>query len=249
MAEVRLGSLGPVSYSLRDLTGADEAAVDPGDAERAALRLLGCLVVLPEGVTLDDLPVALVHRLHLALYRALHDGPVQNTATCAECSEGFEFDLDLAAICAAQDAAAEAVAPPEDGWWTLPTGGELRAPLLRDVTGRRLDDLLARITRGDVTEEAASAFLEQAAPLLDFDVETGCPQCTASQRMRFSMPRYLVRKIAGERAFLRREVHLIASAYRWSHGEIMTLTRRDRRDYAAMIEAERHQRRGIRAVS
>ena len=203
---------------------------------------------LPEGIALDALPVALLHRLYLAIYRELYDGPVQNAARCIACREPFEFELDLEAVTAAQDAEADCAGASADGWWRLPGGGEIRAPHSADLHGG-LSGLLAAITRGEVPEAEASAFLERAAPLLDFEVETACPHCAETQDLRFSMPRYLVRKLAGERPFLIREVHLLASAYRWPHGEIMALTRGDRRAFAGLIQAERHQRLGIRAIS
>ena len=82
-------------------------------------------------------------------------------------------------------------------------------------------------------------FLERAAPVMSFDLDAPCPHCNAAELVRFDLARYLAVRLAAERPFLLRETHLIASRYGWSHGEIMALSRTDRRAYAGLIEAER----------
>jgi hypothetical protein len=251
MPVLRLGHLGPVSYALDDPDGRAEQAVDPRQPAQSAFRLAQGLTRLPPGTTLDTLPVALLHRLFHAIYCELYSGPVENQARCEACEERFEFALDLEDIMATQDAGAAGVPLPQDGWWTLSRGGRIRAPCHGDLAAQTRGALLAGITEGDVDPDEADAFLDRAAPLLDFDVDTACPRCGTAQMLRFNMAQYLVRKIHGERPFLLREVHLIASQYNWSHAEILALTRTDRRAYAGLIQSERlqSQRRRLQAVS
>ncbi|MEI4234150.1 hypothetical protein [Roseovarius sp. D22-M7] len=253
MPVLRLGHLGPVSFALREIDGHAEQAVDPQDPAHAALTLAQTITRLPQGAEFAALPVALVHRLCWTIYRHLYPGALENRAQCSGCGEAFEFALDLAAIVATQDAEAADVDAPRDGWWTLPSGGRLRAPTLGDLDGAtgEPEALLAALAEGGVTQQEADAFLERAAPLLDFELETTCPHCEAVHLLRFSMPHYLGRKLADERPFLLREVHLLAGQYGWAHAEILALTRSDRRAFAALIQSERlqTQSRRLQAVS
>lgn len=74
---------------------------------------------------------------------------------------------------------------------------------------------------------------------LDLDLEARCPHCEASQAVSFDIQAFLVRAFASERPLLQHEVHCIASAYHWSHHEILSLEREDRRAFVRLIQAQR----------
>ena len=97
------------------------------------------------------------------------------------------------------------------------------------------------VVEGDPSQDQdlVTTFLEKAAPVLSLDLNAPCPHCGKDQTARFDLARYFARRLAAERTFLIREAHLIASGYGWSHGEIMSLTRSDRRAFAGLIETER----------
>lgn len=226
----------PLPLRLRPLTGADELALAGSDAT-AAMTLL---TRLAEGPLPSELSVSQTDRALAAAYVMLYGTRADCRAICAACSEGYEFALDLSEIIAAQDA--ERPGPPDhEGAWTLPDGRRVRAPRPADLAGGP-EALIARVMlEGDPQADpaAVAAFLERAAPVLTLDLETACPHCGAAAPVRFDMAAYLVRRLAGERPFLIRETHLIAARYGWSHGEIMALSRDDRRAFAGLIEGER----------
>jgi hypothetical protein len=219
---------------LRALTGADEMALDPS-AALAGLRLLERLA---EGLDLEALDVITADRLLARLYTDLYGDRCECRVRCSACGEAYGFELSLAALIAAQD---EARPDPDaaDGAWTLPDGGRVRAPRIGEL-GLDPDGLVRRlIVAGETAPAEVLEFLERAAPVLSLDLDAPCPDCCHAQEVRFDLARYLVQRLAGERPFLLREVHLLAARYGWSLAEILGLARDDRRTFAGLIEAER----------
>lgn len=233
----------PRSVRLRPITGRDELAVTAYDYS-SVHGLVSRLASGSSGPALDlgQLTVSEIDRLLAALYDMLYGDSAECRVRCGGCGEAYEFTLSLSQMIAAQDA--ERPDPPDaDGAWTLPDGRRVRAPRLEDLEvagtpGALLERLLLS-SDAPADTEALSAFLERAAPVLSLDLDAACPHCAAAERVRFDLAHYLAARLAGERPFLVRETHLIASRYGWSHGEIMDLSRDDRRAYAGLIEAER----------
>lgn len=240
---VAIPSLPAMPFLLRRLTGLDEAALDP-DNPRAATWLLARLLAGPDGhpVDLASLPVAVHDRLLADVYR-MEVGPLAACqATCSGCGEPFAFNLGIDEVIAAQDPEADGLGTALiDGSWRV-AGRRVRAPRIGDLAGGEASALLSALC--DAPPDAAAeleiaAFLERAAPILAFDLDTLCPHCGEAQELEFDLPRFLVRTIANDRPFLIRETHLIAGRYGWSHGEILALPRDDRRAFASLIETER----------
>lgn len=241
----------PRRVVLAPLTGADEAVVDGASGPQAAIALLRRLAREADGAPLqvDALSVSQADRLLAALYGEIYDDRAECRLRCRGCGEGYEFTLLLSEVMAAQDA--ERPGPADlDGCWTLPDDRRVRAPTLADLASAAgPQDLLERVVvEGDpqADAQAVTDFLERAAPVLSIDLDAACPHCARSEAVRFDLAQYLAARLAGERPFLIREVHLIASRYGWSQGEIMALSRADRRAFAGLIEAERAS--GQRAV-
>jgi hypothetical protein len=241
---VAIPSLPPADFLLRPMDGHSEAAV-VADRPGMATLLLERLIAGIDGEALDvlALPVAVHDRLLASVYTLEYGENVSCQATCGACAQPFQFRFALPALLASQDeAAAEAGLPGAHGCWETPSGARLRPPDLRDAAAGAPEGLLARIAQSPVPAEKVedlAAFLEKASPILAIDLDTGCPDCGASQSVAFDLARFLVRAIAVERPFLIREIHLIAARYGWSHSEIMALPRADRRAFATLIESER----------
>lgn len=228
---------------LRPLCGVDELNLQTPTAT-AAIALLSQLVQQPDGnmLPLAELSVCQVDRLLAALYVELYGDQAECRVRCGGCGERYEFTLDLAALQSAQDAARPAACDGQGGWRIDPDI-RVRAPRLSDLEfARTPSQLLQRLLLSGSAEGREAdllEFLESAAPVLSLDLAAPCPHCGREQSVRFDLARYLAQRLHGERPFLLRETHLIASRYGWSHAEIMVLSRDDRRAYARLIESER----------
>jgi hypothetical protein len=225
---------GTAAGRLRPLTGRDELALDA----TAPWAALGLVARLAPDLDVRALDVTTADRLMADLCRRLYGEVCDCRVRCVACGEAYAFELSLGEVIAAQDR--DRPRPDfADGSWTLSDGRRVRPPRVADLA-LAADELLARLVvaggRGDAD---VLAFLERAAPTLALDLAAPCPHCGAAQDVRFDLARYLVQRLAGERPFLLREVHLIAARYGWSLAEILDLSRDDRRAFAGLIEAER----------
>jgi hypothetical protein len=89
--------------------------------------------------------------------------------------------------------------------------------------------------------------METVAPLLSLDLPTSCPLCGAEQEVPFDLVSFFMAALIRERPLLAREVHYLARAYRWSHTEILSLPRSERRAFVALVLAEYQARAGGQA--
>ncbi len=233
-------ALGPPSIRLAPLCGTHEDMFFAGAGADVAMALLRVLARAGDGApaALDSLTVTEADRLMLRLYLAIYGAAAECRMQCTACDEPSEFTLDLNAVAQTQDEDAQPL-PEGETHWPLPGGGRIRPPRLADVWASGDQSLLSRISEGVVDAAEAEAWLDRAAPVMAFDIAGACPHCGANNEIRFDLAAFLAARLAGERPFLVRETHLLASRYGWSHGEIMALSRADRRSYAALIEAER----------
>ena len=175
---------------------------------------------------------------------------VETRAPCRACGVPFELTFSLTVL-EAGIAANTAVDP--DGNYTLADGRRYRLPTLADeqrIAGLSADDarlqLAARcVIDGDpaADPEAVLAAIEAAAPLLDLELTTRCPECQTQQEVHFDIQSFLLSTLMHEARWLAHEVHRIAVAYGWPLAEILGLSRAQRRTYVALIETERTRRR------
>lgn len=238
-------ALGPWSIHLAPLRGTEEAAFGPGASADTTMALLRALACDAQGrpAALDGLTVTEADRLVLRLYLAVYGEGAECRMQCRACAEPSEFTMDLAEVARTQDAAIPPL-PEGESHWTLPSGARVRAPLLADLAAG--ESLLDRIVEGSAAREDVDAWLDTAAPVMSFDIVAPCPHCSETNDIRFDLSAFFAARLAGERPFLIRETHLLASRYGWSHTEIMALSRTDRRAYATLIEGERSA--GLRAA-
>ena len=193
--------------------------------------------------------------LLLDLFRRLFGDTAPALVTCPGCRDELEFDVPLTGI---------AVTPPTDLpdhytlrcdgreiAYRLPCAGDLAA--LGAEAGREVLDAAVRslVQRcvlampadlawghdlaGALEAAIAARVAEhdpQAAVTLDFD----CPTCGAHWSMPFDIVEFLWRRLDVFASALLRDVHVLASNYGWSEGEIAALSPR-RRHYIELIGA------------
>lgn len=263
MLEVRLnpGLPGGSRAYLRPLCGHDESLVAPPYSTNATAWLDRLLVEQP-GTTIgpgraDALAMCDCDRLFAALYLRYYGDHVESLVTCRACQEPFEVRFSLPELIADLDiqTGPEVAGPDEEGRYTLSDGRRFRLPTAADryhamalSTREATAALLSRcVVDGAPLEESDREVLEaamtKAGPLLDLDLEAACPSCSAKQTVPFGIQTHTLQALAQEKPVLTREVHRIATVYRWGYEEIMSLTREDRRAFVRLIEGERTGRR------
>ena len=247
-----LPSLGERRLLLKELDGHAELLVDPDDPAVVG-RLLGRLLTEPSGAEVDLAQLFCVwrDRVFAALFERELGGRVDSQATCEACGEEYAFGFDLAAVLRSQDGAAAAtgLVLDDEGRLDVGEGGWVRPPTIGDVAAYPDPDALAdAVSGGALPRDRVEAVLDDAAPLLNVDLETRCGQCEELQVLRFDVVRYTLESLAAERPLLIRETHLVASRYGWGHDTIMALERADRRAYAALVLGERTARTGLRSA-
>jgi len=266
MLQVSLNpGLGDGSWAcLRALCGHDELSAD-AIGPVAATTLLDRLLVAMPGTTVapgkaQELAVCDCDRLLAALYVRDFGDRIEGSTTCASCKQAFDlrFSLDdlLARVTTNTSDAAEG--PDADGLFTLSDGRRFRLPTAADqqsVAGLDPEtataELSARcVTSGDpnTNPELLQTALDDVAGILDLDLDAQCPECDGKQTVHFDIQSYLLRTLAAEQRFLHREVHTIATVYRWRYQEILDLPREDRRAYVALIQADRQAAAERRSV-
>lgn len=229
------GAGGARAIALAPLTGADEAA--GADAVTLLRRLALPGRGLVHGAALDALTAGDRDRAVAGLYAQIYGADIRADAVCTACAARYEIRFDLTALQRGRvpDGSAAGDPPAIDL-----DGARLRLPTLADLAGTPADLLARLLIDGAAPDPArAEAALEAADPALELDLAATCPECDAGQAVPFSICRFLRAALQRDRAFLMREVHLIASTYRWSLGEILGLGRADRQSFARLLIAER----------
>lgn len=247
-----LPTLGERRLLLKDLDGHAELLVDPDDPE-VVPRLLGRLLAEPSGGEVDVAELLCVwrDRVFAAVFERELAGRVDSQAVCGACGEEYAFGFDLTSVLRSQDeaAAATGLSPNEAGRLSVDEDGWVRPPTVGDLASYADPDALAAALCGGTLPRArVEAVLEEAAPLLALDLDTRCASCDEPQVLRFDVVRYTLESLVAERPLLIRETHLVASRYGWGHDTIMSLTRADRRAYAALVLGERTATTGLRSA-
>lgn len=168
-------------------------------------------------------------------------------ARCREaaCAAWFEFDLPLAAVLD-----------------RLPADEPIRACLpgarlvtLRRPTGRDLSDWRAQrpssrtlaveamlrslVIEGAVNAEDAPVLGEILAnedSLVVFSVACACPQCDGPTEVRIDLEDIALTRLRQRQHALLREVHVLASHYGWTEGQILAVAPARRARYLRLIE-------------
>lgn len=213
-------------------------------------------------------------RLLARVYLRSFGSRVESTLECAGCGEPFDLDFDLAELLESLEAApadrGEAGADASvlvlaEGPEASAAGARFRLPTGEDelaVAGLPPREAEAQLARRCLLEPggagggedpaghgegffaALEEHLARTAPLLDCELDAGCPNCGAASSVRFDVQHYLLTLLTAERPRLSNEVHRLASAYGWSLAEILSLPRDDRRALVERVEADLAARAG-----
>ncbi|MBD0255140.1 MAG: hypothetical protein ICV83_05430 [Cytophagales bacterium] len=235
---------------LKALTGAEELAVED-TSSRSALRLLAGLLsedgLAPgNGSLVVKVVTADRDRLLAHLFLATYGNKVSSTLACSHCAKPFDIDFSLPDLL--RHYAIEAFLPAGDGTYELAPAVHFRLPTGEDelaiahiapqqAVQLLLEKCIVSSTPGVYAERVQQRMAEMA-PVLNVEMEAACPECGYGEPVLFDMQSFLLQKLLQERPRVLREIHLIASRYHWSQQEIVSLPRKVRKQYAAMIEAE-----------
>lgn len=208
---------------------------------------------LPDGRPLSPgaIPVADRDKILADVYLSLYGNRIETTVSCTHCDDFFDFRFSLDELIdhiTARDSTL-AVSLREDGNYELPDGIVFRLPTGEDElsimeysTGQKEKILLNRcIIKGkekaedDIINEA----MMQVAPILEATLSATCPLCNGTQSFQFDIQPFLLSKLIMEKKELIRQMHQLASAYKWGHKEIMDLPRQQRQQYCAFIDFEK----------
>lgn len=236
---------------VREQSGADEQIVDGTDTP-SAVALLDRLLVARSGAFAGPgeaarLVTADRDQVLASVCIATFGDNVEATRPCTSCGQLFDLDFRISQL--AQAVRAEAPAPPVDGAYELEDGVRFRLPTGEDElavaglpTAGAEQRLLERcVLRGDVQRDGArvAAAMAAVAPTLDLDLDATCSECGVTEPIPFSIQAWLLGQLLSEQARLPRQAHLLARAYGWSLSEILSLTRRQRLTFVALLEEER----------
>jgi hypothetical protein len=181
-------------------------------------------------------------------------GPALTAVTvCPSCGERLELEI------AVEDIRADFNPDPTephtmqaDGWeltFRLPTSRDLAAldglPLDADPRAALLERcVLAARQDGEAhppadlppeVQAALAECMEQADPQADVQLNLTCPACATQWQAAYDVVTYLWAEIETRAETLLREVHVLASVYGWSEGEILAMSARRRQRYLEMI--------------
>lgn len=240
---------------LRELTGADERAV-AGTSTDDALRLLDALLVAspdtPAPPRADDFVAADRDRLLVAVYRDAFGDRIENTLACARCGHPFDLHFSLAELASTLDRGSSHVPQvravgagrfeTDDGMrFRLPTGRDERAIAAlpaEEAERGLLHRCLLDPSTPPVDAAALEELLAEVAPLIDFELDARCPECQRVHALPFDIQSYLLGALLAERPRLHQEIHRLALAYGWSLNEILSLRRRERRQFVELIDSD-----------
>ena len=243
---------GPIR--LRELTGWDEKIVTDCNTT-VAIELLDRLAVVLRAeceFRASLLTASDRDRLLAAVYEYTFGDRVESTTRCTQCGNLFDLDFSMSALRRVLDTPLPntAVVEPDgsvkmlDVKFRLPTGDDEMAVMgLEPGEAERV--LRERcVLEGSLAQVEAA--MEEVAPVLDQELDAFCPECNARQKVHFDVQFYLLRAIEQERKQLLRDVHVIASAYRWHFEEILELPRTERQTFVHLIDQKRGSTQMVR---
>ena len=229
----------------RPLTGRDEAdlVAHPGGAEAQAHWLVTRLLDRDASTCapLDDFTITEFDDLLHYLLKMLVGETTICRAACASCRTDFEFKLDLDQLRSVLRDAADEIRVEDNVAYISQTGRRFRIPRMRDMALLHSDGaeawLRGLLLAGKYTPEM-EVEVARAAPVLAQDVVAPCPNCNATNTVRFDISDYTMTALRRDAGFLWREVHLIARTYGWALDDILSLSREVRRELAGLVVSD-----------
>jgi hypothetical protein len=253
MVEVSLRFHSAVSrVRIRELVGEVEQVVKSAGTADAVRLIAGVLIEsAPErGVDPMSLAAADRDRILAAIYQITFGPRIDSTIPCSRCGNSFDINFRLDELTERFD---RAVLDRVEscGHGVFQTGDSLRfrlptaeeeieaASLPPGEAARTLAEKCILECAGQMPPlEELECAMEDAAPVIDLDLDARCPECGANQGVHFDIQSYLLNTLIQERPRLGRDLHRIAAAYHWSRQDILGLPRSQRRELVELIEAE-----------
>jgi hypothetical protein len=236
---------------LRPLTGRDEEWLARHRSSPSAVRvswvLRQCLLALDDSPLTGDLVRRLLvgdrDYLMVQLRRITLGDRVQAVVVCPQCNQKMDVDLRL------DDAPVQLRPQRQDTYeldisgrvvrFRLPNGADQEAVLFGENSAEALlDRCMIDDTANSLSEaerEAMIAEMERLAPQVDVELDLSCPECSHQFVLPFDTSAFFFDEVALKTDELLQEVHTLAFYYHWSESEILSLDRRKRRAYLALL--------------
>jgi hypothetical protein len=208
--------------------------------------LLALSVGFPETSyhALGDWPLGRRNRA-LAELRWSWFGPnLEGWASCPQCAEKLEFQLDARSFTALEEPGPEPIVV-NGRSFRLPTSRDLartagetdpRSAAVHLLEACRLEGGEGSALSDDDLEEVGER-LAAADPLAETRLSLVCPKCGNEWDDNVDIVTFLWADIDARARRLLREVHTLGSAYGWTEKEILSLSDRRRAVYLGMAEA------------
>jgi hypothetical protein len=186
-------------------------------------------------------------RLLARVYTETYGTKLESTINCHACVRPFDLKFNLDELIEFIDSNRDesAIRERSGDFLVLHSGVSLRLPTGEDeeaISGLPEADAFAEMLCRCVPESTVDVsyieeVLEKVAPMIQTDMLTYCPECKTDQQVHFDIQSFLLTRLLQERKNLFREIHLLASAYKWSFQDIIHLPRAQRKQFTDFIES------------
>lgn len=228
---------------------------DSLDATRRALLLLTAASPDETYDTLAQLPIGTRNARLLALRARLFGETLVAVTNCPQCRERLEIELRTSDLGGEGPAPTAPLDVQVDGyalrvrvpnsWDLMAVEGETVLSVAREKLLKRClvemhsaQEMTAQQALPAFVVDAVSERMAQADPQADLELAFTCPNCGHAWQMPLDPVAFLWTEMDAWAHRILREVHALASAYRWSEGEILALSPPRRQLYLEMIYGE-----------
>jgi hypothetical protein len=203
----------------------------------------------PEEENVADWPLGRRNAVLAELHQAFVSSRLQGWTECSACGEKLEFALDCAALVERQRERSPEPIAANGGSFRLPTSRDLAAvaaerdadaAAIRLLEACRIPDPSPDSPPMEWTQVELEELGEKmiaADPLAEIVLGFDCPACHASREQSLDLPEFLWAELESLAKRLLHEIHILASAYGWSEGEILSLSESRRALYLEMVQA------------
>jgi hypothetical protein len=243
------------ALSAGELLGAWERGLAQGLVERALTLLAAACDARPDA--LASLTIGQRDACLLTLREWTFGSRMSGVLTCPGCGERLELTFDVAEVRADAPAepgrAASLAKERYDVQFRPPDSTDL-ASAARESDPRRLREVLLErcllaahldgepVSADRLPPEVVDAVAEgiaEADPQADVELAVSCASCGHPWRAVFDIVSFFWGEIDAWACRILREVHALASAYRWAERDILALSPQRRQLYLDMVGGER----------
>src|SRR5260370_17430634 len=240
-------------FEFRPRVGADDllSLEAPRLDMELAVELAGRLASVAAGVTTEQLPVPDLDALYLLLRQRWFGDVIRAEALCPQSACGKRIDISFRIsdyLSHHQPRRPVRVTPADEPGWFRLSGCSacFRLPSMADLIELRgspdpAGERATRCIRPEPQPAAVVRRIEAAmaamAPILCQDLETRCPECSATIHLRFDPQTYTLTELRAEAQSIHEDVYALASTYHWAEADILAMPLRRRPLYAEMARA------------